>query len=480
MTRCSVHILLLLVIFFTANGRAMQSPDRFTGYVPFVERIRNFEKDLQNASGSNRDEILLSLAKTHFEQAELYHLISLAFAATTEVYFKIMEENNIDSGVASGLYRGIGLFELGDYVEAEKSLNGFLRSQNNMPEELVTAGIAWLGAVEYMRGAKQNAIQRWQTIPSADRELCSVVDYVHARVRFNMDQVPERCTHQSIRAHANELIPAVQVMIAAGQFERLADLIRNDTFTTTFIENKGSEKEIRYYNPADIVTLAFAHYALAAHYSGRATTKEQDAFYSAVFYFRTGQYDKLIASLTGSDDMRAAVYLAGAYYKNNQKDSAREIFNYLERSGNETALGDVYIMYAQLGLKDKKDKAVAFFQNALEKRQARTRRDVPQDILKNLGLMYFYSGDYSSALEILSTAFRTERRADLRANEPGFMVLFGSSMILAKNFISLSEAIDMFSTVARSYPAAQALVETTSLIDVATNIGREGRVIYRR
>lgn len=480
MTRFSVYILLLLSILFTPDGRAMQNPDRFTGYIPFGEKIRNFEKDLQNARGSNRDEILLSLAKTHFEQAELYYLLSLAFAATTEVYFRIMEENNIDAGIASGLYRGIGLFELGHYVEAEKNLKDFLRLRNNLPQNLVTAANAWLGAVEYMSGATQDAIERWQTIPSEDKELCSVVDYIHARVQFNMHQIPERCARQSTSTHMNELIPAVQVIISTGQFERLADLIRNNTPMISFTENKGTEKEIRYYNPADIVTLAFAHYALAVHYSGRTTTKENDAFYRAVFYFRTGQYDKLIASPVIGDDVRAAVYLAGAYYKKDQKDDAREIFNYLERLGHETALIDLYILYAQLGLKDKSENAVAFFQKTLEKRQERIRRDVPQDILKKFGLMYFYSGEYTRALEILGTAFRTERRADLRANEPGFMILFGSSMILANNFISLSEAIDMFSTVARAYPSAQALVETTSLIDVATNIGREGRVIYRR
>jgi tetratricopeptide (TPR) repeat protein len=480
MIRYCVHILFLLAVVFTANGSAMQSHDRSTGYVPLAERIRNLENDLQNARGSSRDEILLSLAKTHYEQAELYHLISLAFAATTEVYFRIMEENKIDAGRASGLYRGIGLFEIGHYAEAKKSFEEFLRLRNNLPDELVISGVAWLGAAEYMEGARQSAIERWQTIPAADRERCSVVAYVYGRVGFNAQNVLERCTNQSIGYRANELIPAIRVMISTGQFERLPDLIRSDAFTTSFIENKGSEKEIRYYNPADIVTLSHAHYAMAVYYSGRTTAGSHDNFYKAVFYFRTEQFAKVIESLTGSEDSRIAVYLAGAYYKFNRKDTALEIFHYLERSGDETVLRDLHLMYAQLGVDDRKEKAVAFFRDAAEKRQMRIRRDVPQDILKDLGLMYFYSGDYSNALEVLSTAFRTERRNDLRANEPGFMVLFGSSMILARNFISLSEAIDMFSTVARSYPPAQALVETTSLIDVATNIGREGRVIYRR
>ncbi len=476
----SIHIMLILLIAGTHYGVAMQSADRRAGYVTHLERISELERDLQRTRGANRVEVLTALARKHFEQAELYYLISRSMAGIGEMYYAVMDEQNIDAGVASGLYRGIGLYELGKYVQAEKTLVNFLRQGDNIPGDLRTAGTAWLGAVRYARGNKQRAVEDWQTLRRPVREGCSIAAYVYARVGYQVAELIDRCSINENFFKDDTIIPVMQVLIAAGKFEPLIELVKQDAFNVAYIQNKGSEKELRYFNPSDIVTLSQAHYALAVHYADKLTDDKDKRFYNGVFYFRTGRYEKTVDILVGVDDLRSAVYLGGAYYQNDREEFAREIFDYVERVAGDDVVGDLYVMYGRLGIEEKKKKAVNFFQHKIEERQRRLRRDVPQDLYTRLGLMYFYYNDYTTAQEALGSAFRTEWRSDLRVNDPAFMILFGSSIVMAKNFISLSEAIDLFSTVARAYQPAYALVETTSLIDVATNIGREGRVIYRR
>lgn len=475
-----IHILLILVLLFSDNSIGMQGVDRRAAYSTHLERIRELERELQRTRGTNRDEILHSLARNHFEQAELYYVISRSVAGIGELYYAIMEENNVDAGIASGLYRGIGLYELGDYAQAEDTLEKFLRSGGKIPDELRPVGISWLGAARYALGKKQRAVEGWQTIPRSVREKCSATAYVFARVGYNVEDLLERCSINGLSDSRDDIIPAMQVMIAADRIEPLVELVKEDAFDIAYIYNEGSDKELRYFNPSDIVTLSHAHYALAVHYADKLPGNTDKRFYSGVFYFRTGWYDKAIDVLVGINDIRSAVYLGGAYYKTGQKEFAREIFDYVEKSAGDDVLGELYVMYGRLGIDENKKKAVDFFQQKIEERQSRSRRDVPQDLYTRFGLMYFYYNDYTAAQETLGAAFRTEWRSDLRVNDPAFMVLFGSSIVLAQNFISLSEAIDIFSTVARSYKPADALVETTSLIDVVTNIGREGRVIYRR
>ncbi len=475
-----VHILLVLLIACSHIGVAMQGADRRAGYVTHMERIHELERDLQRTRGTNRDEILNALARKHFEQAELYYVISRAMAGIGEIYYAIMEEQNIDAGIASGLYRGIGQFELGNYVQAENTLNNFLRRGDNIPGDLRNSGIAWLGAAKYALGNKHRAGEEWQTIQRSVREKCSVAAYVYARVGYNVGDLIDRCAINENSDNRENIIPAMQVMIAAGRFEPLVEFVKKDAFDIAYISNEGSDKELRYFNPSDIVTLSQAHYALAVHYADKLSGNTEKRFYRGVFYFRTGRYENAVDILVGIDDIRSAVYLGGAYYNTGQKEFAREIFDYVEKSAGDDVLGELYIMYGRLGIDENKKKAVDFFQQKIEERQRRSRRDIPQDLYTRLGLMYFYYNDYTAVQETLGAAFRTEWRSDLRVNDPAFMVLFGSSIVLAKNFISLSEAIDIFSTVARAYQPANGLVETTSLIDVATNIGREGRVIYRR
>lgn len=474
-----IHIAIIVVLMLTESGFGFQGADRRTAYVPYSQRILELTNDLENVRGPGRNTVLLSLAEKHFEQAEFYSLMTYSAAAIGELYFTIMEENEIDAGRAAALYRGIGLFELGRFTESEKVLEEFLNRGNNLPENLQTDGRAWLGAARYAGGDTRGAEQQWQSIPGRERETCSVVAYVWGRVGYNVDALQELCSTAG-SADAKDVMPVIRAMVAAGWYDLLPGLLMKHTFTASYVEHAGSEKELRYFNPSEIRTLSHAHYALAAHYAGLSDNEKYSRFYTGVMNFKTGRDGKVIDTLVGIDDLRSAVYLAAAYYRNGQKEIAREVFDYLERTGSEDVLAELYMQYAAIGVGEKEAETAAFFKKQTRSGEQGSRRNVPQDLYRQLGLMYLYNKDYDNALESLGVAFRTERRDDLRANDPGFMILYGTSIVLSKNFISLSEAIDMFSTVMRAYPPAIALVETTALIDVVTNIGREGRVIYRR
>jgi tetratricopeptide (TPR) repeat protein len=469
--------IVLLLIFNSSDGS--QGLDRRTFYISHTERIKELERELQSARGSNRDEVLRTLSQKHFEQAELHGIIARSAAAIGELYYSLMKENDLDAGAAAGLYRGIGMFELGNLSEAEQVLEEFLRQGNRLTEDLRSAGTAWLGAVRYRQGDMRQAVTLWNNLPDAERTGCSVGAYVHGRVGYNVNGLVDRCLNRDVTGAAN-VLPVMQAMISTGRYELLPELLQKKSLNDPYIERAGSERELRFFDPSEIVTLSHVHYALAAHYAGQSANPTGERFYTGAYLFETGQYNKVIDTLIGDPDRRSAIYLAGAYYKSGQQDIARDIFNHIERTNDEIVLNNLNLMYAILGLENKKNQAADYFMGKIQTQRPRSRSDVSQEIYKYLGLVYFYNDDYTKALELLGGAFRSERRRDLRANDPGYVILYGSSIVLSRNFISLSEAIDMFSTVMNAYPPATALVEMTSLIDVVTNIGREGRVIYRR
>ncbi len=474
-----IHIVVVILLLTAETGLSLQRADRRAGYIPHFERIAQLESELKSARGANRDDVLLALAGQHFEQAQLYTLLWRSSAAIGTLYYDIMDENDVDAGIASGLYRGISYFELGMFPKAQETFESFLRLGERLPPRLRIEGEAWMGAVQYVRGNEEGAIERWRNLPESERTTCSVIAYVQARIGYNTDRLKERCYPTQLTDY-RETMPLIQVLVSTEQFESLPDIINNKSIEAAFIERGGSEKELRYFNPSEIVTLSYSHYALAAYYAQNTTRNQKKRFYEGAFYFYTGRYDKAVDALVGVHDLRGAVYLAGAYYQAGKETLAGEIFDYLERSGSSDILYELSVLYAMLDVQGRNEKADEIFKKVINNQQTRSRRDVSQDIYKKLGLVYFYNGKYDQALQVLGTAFRTERRGDLRVNDPAFIILYGSSIVLAKNFISLSDAIDMFSTVMRAYPLAEVLVETTSLIDVVTNIGREGRVIYRR
>jgi len=479
MNNFRIHIVIVLLFIIVETGFSLQRADRRTGYVPHSDRIGQLEDKLKTARGANRNDVLLALAGEHYKQAQLYTLLWLTTASIGELYYAIMDENDVDAGIASDLYRGIGYFELGKYAEAEKMLNSFLLLADNLPQQLRNEGKAWLGAVHYVRGNEQNAIENWNSIPASVRNACSTVAYVQARVGYNLDGLRDNCPADQI-AGEKQTIPQMEMLVSTGQFELLPELINKKTFDAAYVEQKGSEGELRYFNPSEIVTLSHAHYALAAYYARDASSAQKKRFYDGAFYFYTGRYDKAIDVLEGSDDLTNALYLAAAYYNSGRQTIAQEVFDYIEAAGDNETVRRLHVMYALLDIKGRNKNVMEAFDIEINSQQSRQRRNVPHDTYKKLGLVYFYNEEYDKALDVLGAAFRTERRDDLRVNSPEFMILYGSSIVMAKNFISLSDALDMFSTVMRAYPHAEALVEVTSLIDVVTNIGREGRIIYRR
>ncbi len=474
-----IHIIIILVLFLVENSFSLQRADRRAGYVPHFERISQLEDKLRTARGSERETVLLTLAAEHFEQAQLYTLLWRTTASIGTLYYDIMEDNDVDAGRAAGLYRGISYFELGKYDNAENSLQTFLRSGRELSQEIRTKGQAWLGAAQYMQEKEQHALEQWNAIPAPVRNDCSIAAYVQARVGYNLDALRERCSPTG-SVDEQRVIPMIQTLVATGQFEPLPALLEKKSVEAAYIDQKGSEAELRYFDSSELVTLSHAHYALAAYYTRDVSNEKKKRYYTGAFYFHTGQYDKAVEVLVGSDDLASALYLAGAYYQTGSRTIAEDVFQYIEKTADKEVLQDLQVMYAMLAIEGRDSNVADVFPINMNNHQSRSRQNVSQDTYKKLALVYFYNGKYDKALEVLGAAFRTERRDDLRVNDPGFMVLYGSSIVMAKNFISLSEAIDMFSTVMRAYPHAEALVETTSLIDVVTNIGREGRVIYRR
>jgi len=470
-----LHILIILLLI----GAEPALSTRQTGYVSHFERIAQLEGDLASVRGANRQAILIELAEEHYQQAELYSLVWRSFAAIGKLYYNIMEDNDVDAGIASGLYRGIGYFELGMYDEAREAFQSLLRVGDRLPTQIRVEAEAWTGAVEYQAGNTQRAQERWNAMSESERTSCSIIAYVKARIGHNTGMLNDLCPSNQLTDQRDN-IAFIQALVATDRFDLLPEVVKNKTIDAAFIEEEGSEGELRYFNPSEIVTLASAHYALAAHYAEKAGRVKEKRFYTGAFYFHTNRYDAAINELVGVDDLRSALYLAGAYYKTEQQSIAEEVFDYIERTGDDDIIRELNILYAMIGVTERSERADQVFKNRIDSQQTQSRRNVPQDIYKQLGLVYFYNEKYEEALDVLGAAFRTERRNDLRVNDPGFMILYGSSMVMAKNFISLSDAIEMFSTVMRAYPPVEALVETTSLIDVVTNIGREGRIIYRR
>lgn len=473
--------MIIALLLFQTLGHAQRMTDRGGRYVPFSERITELEQRLETARGDERISDLIALAEVHFQNAELYTLIWQASAAINELYYGIMEGQNRDAGVASKLYRGIGFFELGEHLRAKEMFTAFLTNRSPVPGQLESRGRAWLGAVYYLENNRDQALQQWGRLPQAERNACSVLAYVQARIGFNVEDVIRRCNGvSSSELRGKNILPLIQTVIAADQFDRLPQLVRRADIHASFIEHEGSAREIRYFDPSAIVTLAQAHYALAVYYAEQANHERLRRYYRGAFYYNVGRFDQAIRTLIGIDDLRSAIYLAASYYKSGEKKLASDVFDYIERTGDSSLLAQLAVVYAEAGVTERQERAIALAERSIQSVRGGRSGDVPQDMLRKFGQVYFYQKEYEKAVELLSTAFRSERRGDLRANAPDFITLYAASIVLSRNFINISEAIDMFSTVMHAYPASVSLVEMTSLIDVATNIGREGRVIHRR
>jgi tetratricopeptide (TPR) repeat protein len=475
MIRFRLYIFLTVLLVAAAEDSRAQRPA--VGYVSLTDQIERLERALGTTSGARRNTTLLELAQAHYELGRFYTLVWQTTVRINEVYFSIMEEQNRDAGPAAMLFRGIGYYEIGENDKARDMFSRFLSAGGSTVQRLQSDAFAWMGAAWYMDNNRQQAIQQWSKIP--EQYDCSVLMYVYSRTGYNLDTIVDRCIGQYSGDDSNA-DHRIQANIAAGRYADLPRLLRSAELDPAYRFHEGSDREVTYFNPATIVTLSQAHYALAAHYASDAGDRNAARYYRGAFYFRTGRYEEAVRTLTGVRDLRSAMYLAAAYFKTNELSTADDVFDYIERSGDEPLLRELGVLYAELAIPGRQRRALTLTQRGTAPRRPANRRNIEQDSYERLGLVHLYQGNYEAAIEVFSTAFRSEGRGDLRANSPVYLVAYGSAIVLARNFITISEAIDMFSTVMRAYPAATSLVETTSLIDVATNIGREGRIIYRR
>jgi tetratricopeptide (TPR) repeat protein len=480
-----ISYFILVVILSTGMSGYGLAQRGASPYASYTDNIAVLERELASASRQRLGDIYARLASEHYNAAELYNEISFASAATGNLYYALMDENDWDAGNVSSLFRGICYHELGKTAEAISTLESFVSSSGRIDARAETTARAWLGIAYHSSGQTERAADQWRRIESEERDRCGILAFAYAKVGYRTETAANWCGNGS--ADGNDrasIIPALQVATVREQHEQVKSLLGGYRVAPSHVENRGMETEIRFYDPATIRTVSNAHYLLAYRYASQAVesgaTEANKDLYRSAFYFYTGQFGKVIETQVGRDDVYGALYLGAAYYAAGEPDVAREVFRYIERSNDHDVLSKLGLLYARLGVAGKERQAVEFAEQAVRDSRDRSGRMIRQDRYRRLGEIYILQGEYDRAIEVLGSAFRSERRDDLRANDPQYLIMYGTSIVLGKNFIALSEAIDMFSTVMRAYPVATALVETTSLLDVATNIGREGRVIYRR
>ena len=475
-------LVVLLSAAVSGNGFAQRGAGAYASY---TDNIAALERELASAPRQRRGDIYARLASEHYNAAELYNEISFASAATGNLYYAVMDENNWDAGDVASLFRGIGYHEMGKLAEAISTLESFVGSSGRIDTRAETTARAWLGIAYYTSGQTERAVEQWRRIESEERDQCGILAFAYAKVGYRIETAGQWCGDGSAVGNDRaSIIPALQVATVREQYEQVSAMLGGYRVTPSHIENRGMETETRFYDPAAIRTVSNAHYLLAYRYASHAVesgaNEANKDLYRSAFYFYTGQFGKVIETQVGRDDVYGALYLAAAYYAAGEPDVAQDVFRYIERSNDHDVLSKLGLLYARLGVAGKERQAVEYAEQAVRDSRDRSGRMIRQDRYRRLGEIYVLQGEYDRAIEVLSSAFRSERRDDLRANDPQYLIMYGTSIVLGKNFIALSEAIDMFSTVMRAYPVATGLVETTSLLDVATNIGREGRIIYRR
>jgi tetratricopeptide (TPR) repeat protein len=477
-----VGLTILLVLFSAAQrGQPLREFD-------FNSRIHELESQLQSQLPENRRrEALASLMDLYARQADIYEMMGQSAAAAAEVYFDVMKNSETGARAADYIFAGISAFERGEYDLAGKRINGVLERNQQLPEQLRDLARAWLGAVHYVSGEKQRAAELWKSVNSPAEE-CDETAYLRARLNATSDS--DRCNRIPVENASDRQKKAlIQLALAHARHSDLAAIVKGFTGRSpAYIDGDNIATKRVYYDPSVPYTLSRAYYALASETATKLAAglpaaeraRLRTNYYIVLYAYKANRYDDVIALLTGTDDMQSALILAAAFFKAGKIDQAEEIFRYLEREGDDAIRSEMGRMIAELRHGDFTSRAIRLCENSLRNAQSRTRRGIDQRLYRNLAHTYLLLGRYEEALEVFGEGYRSERRSDPAGNDPAFSIMFGAAIVQGKHFIALPDAIDMFATVMQMYPAAIHLVEVASLIDVTTNIGREGRLMYRR
>jgi hypothetical protein len=475
--------LTFLLALFSAAQR-VQPPREFD----FNSRIHELENQLRSQLPENRRrEARALLMDLYARQADIYELMGQSAAASAEVYLDVMKSSETGARAADYIFAGISAFERGEYDLAGKRINGVLEHYQQLPEQLGDLARAWLGAVYYASGEKQRAAEIWKSVNS-NAKICDEADYLRARLNATMDS--DRCEQiPPENASDRQKKASIQVALAQARHRDLVAMLNGFAGRSpAYIDGGDMATRRVYYDPSVPYTLSRAYYALASETAAELAASLPPAerarlrtnYYLALYAYKSNRYDEVIELLTGTDDMQSALLLSAAFFKEGKIDQAEAIFRYLEREGDDAIRSETGRMIAQIRYGDFASRAIRLCENALRNAQSRTRRGIDQRLYRNLAHTYLLLGRHEEALEVFGEGYRSERRSDPAGNDPAFSIMFGAAIVQGKHFIALPDAIDMFSTVMQKYPPAVHLVEIASLIDVTTNIGREGRLMYRR
>jgi tetratricopeptide (TPR) repeat protein len=479
-------VMIAFIVLFSADAQRRDALREFD----FNSRIGELEQLLQTQlPESRRQETRAALMDLYARQAEIYELMAESAAAAAEVYFDVLKNSETGVNATDYIFAGISAFERGEYDIARDRLHGALEKNVQLPEELRKLARTWLGASYYASGDRGRASAEWRTETSASTG-CDEFVYVWARLKIHTDEAIDRCNSTVGETTGNQQVKTlIHVSLIQEQYDGIAALIRRfNGMSPAYIDRSDNTAQRAYYEPSGLRSLSLAYYSLASKTAGDLSAglspgdraKLKTAYYRALYAYKSEKYDDVIDLLTGTDDGQSALLLAAASFRLGKREQAGEIIRYLERSGDDAVRSETGRIIAELHGQEYESRAIRLCESALRNAQNRTRSGIDQRLFRNLAHAYMHFGRYEEALEVFGSGFRSERRSDPAGNDPAFSIMFGSAIVQGKHFIALPDAIDMFSTVMQAYPAAVQLVEIASMIDVTTNIGREGRLMYRR
>ncbi len=486
----TVRILVAFALFSfavaSADGQRRQQAREFN-YRAQIEELEN--KLPQGLSESDRRQTLAMLMRLYAWQAEIFEVLTASTGAAVMIYFDSINDSAAEALPADYVFSGIAAFETGDFGKALELFNTAL-TRPDIPPSLLNTARAWLGAVYYATGLRDRASETWRAAPANSRGGCTDADFLLARFNILGGDAVDRCgAYGSHEDNPTILRNVFAVYLMQGNLEAASGILqRLAAANPVYTEQEGQSGERRFYDISKLPVIANYYYALSASTASKLeaiSTPEQrqefgTAYYRGLSLYKSGRFDDVVRTLTGTEDLLAAALLAAAFYRKGEKDSAAEIFTYIERAGTDPILSETGRIAAELSGLGLQTSAIAQMRSALQNTLERSRRGVDQRLFRNLAEAYLLLGDYEEAMEMLSMGFRNERRGDPAGNDPAFSLLYGTAIIRGGYYTALPDAIDMFNTVLRLYPETIQLVEAVSLIDAATNIGREGRLIYRR
>lgn len=375
------------------------------------------------------------------------------------------------------LYLGILYYEMGEWEKAIQNFENFDRLPNLQPEDKALSKIR-RGMALFKQGGKNEAIKIWKREIGKNEEnpkVRSVIGYAYARADYQLDEALALCQASYQESPDNHLVKRNLgwAYFKIGDIQKARELLDSIALSAPDFVEKNEDREYEFYDAAILLHLSHLYFKIVSQVEksrliGATAPKEQ--LLATTASYELGEYEtavehfqKLAEQNNQTEGIIATIRLGACYYKLNQPDKARQIWDDIRQKmpNNREMLSELGRVYSSLKINPQEAEALCIkaLPNPPEKRVKVTRKNYK--FYRNLGWVYLTNGKYEEAINVLSQTRNLKAFNNVKKNGPLFFLRLANCYYRIKNF---TEAVAIYGALSGDDKASVQIHEMVNLI----------------